>query len=213
MKIVCISGKAGSGKDTFAGYLSELGKAAGKSVLVIHYADLLKYICKEYFGWDGKKDEQGRTLLQNVGTNMVRARDPDFWVSFVDDLLYVFPDKWDYVLIPDARFPNEVSYLRRHGHDTVLVHIDRPDGAARLTAEQAAHPSETAMDDFPADVTVMNNDDLLKLRSCAKEVAEWLGMTEAKAPSGVTFHEKEENPFTALTSPLFGGWDVFGPRW
>lgn len=209
MKVVCISGKAGSGKDTFAGYMAELGKSAGKSVAVIHYADLLKYICREYFDWDGKKDENGRTLLQNVGTEFVRKKEPDFWVGFVESLMYFFPEKWDYVIIPDARFPNEIEYLRANGHVVTHIHIDRPEPDARLTSEQAAHPSETALDGYPADITVTNNEDLLKLRRCAKEVAEHIGMTGTAAPSGVTYHKKTER---ALTTPLFVG-DLFGFRW
>lgn len=55
MKVLCISGKAQSGKDTVASILNEQLLALGRKALVVHYADLLKYICRQYFGWDGKK--------------------------------------------------------------------------------------------------------------------------------------------------------------
>lgn len=63
MKIICISGHAQHGKDTFAKMLEEELELRNQKVLVTHYADLVKYICKQFFGWDGQKDEAGRHLL------------------------------------------------------------------------------------------------------------------------------------------------------
>ena len=60
IKIYAISGKAQQGKDTFAEILSQELTEKGYRVLVIHYADLLKFICKSLFNWDGQKDENGR---------------------------------------------------------------------------------------------------------------------------------------------------------
>ena len=78
VKVICISAKAQHGKDTSAAILKEIYEANGKRVLITHYADLLKYICKNFFGWNGEKDDYGRTLLQQVGTNIVCAKQPDF---------------------------------------------------------------------------------------------------------------------------------------
>ena len=62
--IICISGKAGSGKDYFANLLDGfLTDSLGKTVLITHYADLVKYCCTKFFHWDGVKDTKGRTLL------------------------------------------------------------------------------------------------------------------------------------------------------
>ena len=59
MKIVIgISGKAQHGKDTLAKILQQ--KYGGE---ITHFADLLKEQLK-LIGWDGEKDEGGRTLLQ-----------------------------------------------------------------------------------------------------------------------------------------------------
>lgn len=107
MKIICISGKAQNGKDTTAKFLEETLTSQGHRVLIAHYGDLLKYICRAFFGWDGKKDEKGRSLLQYVGTDKIRAVSPDYWADFVVSILDIFPDEWDYVLLPDTRFPNE----------------------------------------------------------------------------------------------------------
>ena len=46
MKIVCISGKAQHGKDTTAKLLEEILEAQGNRVLIAHYGDLVKYVCR-----------------------------------------------------------------------------------------------------------------------------------------------------------------------
>ena len=115
MKVICISGKAGHGKDTAALYLKEQLELGENSVLIAHYGDLVKYVCRTFFDWDGQKNEAGRELLQTIGTDIIRYEDPDYWVRFIADMLGFFEQAWDYVLIPDTRFANEVEYLIESG--------------------------------------------------------------------------------------------------
>lgn len=163
-KIICISGKAQHGKDTTAGYLKEFLEEKGEKVLIAHYGDLVKYICKTFFDWDGQKDERGRSLLQEVGTDTIRAKTPDFWVRFIKDVLDHFPDKWDYVIIPDCRFPNEVDYLKEHGYSVKHVRVIRSNFISPLTIEQQKHASEVALDDVIPDVILFNTFGLEELR-------------------------------------------------
>lgn len=163
MKIICISGKAQHGKDTTARFMrTELEKSC--KVLVVHYADLLRYICEKFFDWDGFKNKEGRTLLQYVGTNVVRRTRPDFWVEFVASILLMFNNHWDYVLIPDCRFPNEIEYLRNAGFDVTHIRVVRDGFKSPLTEEQQAHLSETALDEYPIDVLLHNDGTLPQFR-------------------------------------------------
>lgn len=159
MKIICIAGKARHGKDTAAEYLKKKFEEENKRVLIVHYADLLKYICKTFLGWDGKKDERGRELLQYVGTDIIRKHRPDYWVDFVVDILKLFKDYWiiDYIVIPDCRFPNEIQRMKENGFDTVSLQIIRDNFESELTAEQMQHASETALDNFDFDYTIHNS--------------------------------------------------------
>lgn len=157
MKIICVSGKARAGKDTSAQIFENILREQGNKVLVAHYADLVKYICKTFFGWDGEKDERGRTLLQMVGTECVRSKAPDYWVDFIIDILNFFPDVWDYVIIPDCRFPNEINRLTQEGFDASLVKVVRPGYESGLTEEQKKHASEIALDNYNADYTIYND--------------------------------------------------------
>ena len=136
-----------------------------------HYADLLKYICKQFFGWDGQKDDAGRHILQYVGTDIIRQKRPDYWVGFVTSILELFPNEWDYVLIPDCRFPNEIDYLKEAGMDTVNLRVVRKDFKSPLTPEQQAHPSETALDDVEPDYYITNNGSMTDLK---RNVIDWL---------------------------------------
>lgn len=159
MKIICISGKAQHGKDTTAAMMKRLLEEQGYKVLVAHYGDLVKYICKTFFDWNGEKDVAGRTLLQYVGTDMVREKYPNYWVDFLANLFEVFESWWDYVLIPDTRFPNEVSVMKER-FDTTHVRVERRGFSSGLTSAQLEHPSEVALDDYTPDCYIMNCGDL-----------------------------------------------------
>lgn len=158
MKVICLSGAARSGKDTAANVLRETFERRGKTVLITHYADLLKYICKTFFGWNGEKDDEGRSLLQYVGTDIVRNRDPNFWVDFIANILTLFHKEWDYVIISDARFPNEITRLKEFGINAIHVRVHRNGFESPLTQEQQKHESETALDNISPDYWLINDD-------------------------------------------------------
>ena len=155
-KVICISGKAQHGKDTTANMLKAGFEGRNNKVLIFHYADLLKYFCREYFGWNGEKDDVGRTLLQHVGTDVVRAKEPNYWVNFAKDFLKLFEDEWDYVLIPDCRFPNEIEVMKEN-FNAIHVRVVRTNFISPLSEEQKHHISETALDEYAYDY-VINND-------------------------------------------------------
>lgn len=163
MKVVCISGKAQHGKDTTASMIKDYLESHGERVMVAHYADLLKYICRTFFGWDGNKDEKGRHILQYVGTDVIRKKAPDYWVDFLSEFFEIFDSEWDWVLIPDTRFPNEVELMKTKFGAT-HVRVARPNFISPLTAEQQNHPSEVALDEYIPDCYICNNGDLDALR-------------------------------------------------
>ena len=154
---ICISGKAQNGKDTSAEIFKNELINRGHSVLVIHQADLLKYICKAFFNWNGEKDEAGRTLLQQVGTNVIRKVEPDFWVEFIAKVTGFFKDTWDYIIVPDTRFPNELEKLKANDANVFHVRVIREGFKSPLTEEQQQHPSETALDGIESDFTLIND--------------------------------------------------------
>ena len=171
MKVICISAKARHGKDTAAEIMKEYLEMQGKKVLITHFADLLKYLCKSLFGWDGNKDERGRTLLQYIGTDVVGKKNSAYWAEFIAGVLYMFEGEWDYVLIPDCRYPVEIETMRQI-FDTTIVRVERPNFDNGLTEAQKNHPSEVDMDNYPFDYKILNNGTLEELR---QEIYNFMG--------------------------------------
>lgn len=162
MKIIMISGKAQAGKTTTAYLMQKNIEASGKCAVIINYADLLKYICSTYFYWDGKKNDEGRQLLQEIGTDIVRNNDPDFWVDFVKRFVSVFEGSWDYVIIGDCRFKNEISWAADERCKCFHVRISR-NADNGLTEEQKNHISEIDLDDVKPDYEIKNNGSVIDL--------------------------------------------------
>jgi len=158
MQIILISGKAENGKSTVAFMVKDILESKGKRVLKIAYADLVKHVCKQYFGWDGQKDIAGRTILQYVGTDVVRAKKPNYWVDFVINFVKLFEEDYDYVIIDDARFTSELNRWDRDGWDTFTVRVTREGHISKLTPEQLLHQSECALDDYNFDYYITSKD-------------------------------------------------------
>lgn len=155
-KVICISGHAQNGKDTTASILKNVLEKDNKSAIILHYADLLKYICKQYFGWDGVKDEHGRTILQHIGTDIIRKKEQDYWVNFIKSFINLFYEEFDYFIIADARFPNEIDLIKRD-FDTTHIKVIRENFKSPLSEEQQKHISETALNNYVADLYIYNN--------------------------------------------------------
>lgn len=160
MRIILISGAAGSGKDTVGEILRDAYEGDGKKVLVTHFADLVKHVAANFYGWNGVKDIHGRSVLQKVGTDIVRRWKEDYWVDFLIDMLELFGGRYDYVIIPDARFPNEVSKIKEKWPDTIHLRVERKKFQTHLTEEQLRHASETALESVMPDVWIHNDGDL-----------------------------------------------------
>jgi hypothetical protein len=169
MLILTVSGKARAGKDTTSELLKEILEKDGKKVLVTHYADILKFMCKNYFGWDGNKDEKGRSLLQHVGTDIVRKKDPDFWVKYMKSVLNIFDGEWDVVIIADVRFPNEIELLKED-YNVFSVNVVRPNFDNGLTDEQKQHPSECSLDGYIFNYDLVNDGSLDVLKCDAAKL-------------------------------------------
>ena len=185
-KFLCISGHARHGKDTSAEMFKQHLEQMGYRVIIAHYADLLKYICKSFFGWNGEKDEFGRTMLQRVGTDQVRRLNPNYWVDFITGVVRMFSDTWDFVIVPDARFPNELYRIVDAGFPMTHIRVVRDGFESDLTDEQKSHSSETALDSYEYDYLLHNNT-FEQLNSDVRKLCEEIQILHGKTGQPPTY--------------------------
>ena len=166
MKIILLSGKAESGKDTFhkiaEDFLLErynLGMG-NLNVVRLAFADAVKEASVN-IGWNGVKDEKGRSGLIMVGNGAREYFDANVWIKKVigklDSLIYQSPYEnrsfvEDIVFVTDCRYENEVTMLRdwanKNKCKSYAIRVERPFHKNKLTEEQRSNLSETALDDF-----------------------------------------------------------------
>jgi hypothetical protein len=79
----------------------------------------------------------------------------------------MFPTNWNYILIPDCRFPNEITAMKNK-FDTFALRVNRIDFESDLTDEQKQHISETALDNYDFDYVINTVSDLDRLRDSLK---------------------------------------------
>lgn len=173
---VAVSGLAGDGKDTLADVLVEEWGFLKDSL-----AFDLKVLARDEFGWDGKKDVRGRRLLQKLGTEAGRTYDPDIWVKRLLPRINQVIEHHQRVVVPDARFQNELQILHAAGFLTVLVvrggfweRIWR-----RWGRRSSWHASERDWRGWDFDVIVYNTGSVEDFRvQVRKQLAPWLGVGE-----------------------------------
>lgn len=117
-------------------------------------------VATTYYGWDGEKDEKGRELLQKLGTDLGRTNNPNVWVNCVKEIVKALQTEYDFVLIPDVRFPNEMDWSDTPFFTfTIRVNRQNEDGTPyinHLTEEQKQHTSEVALDGYRFNYEIYN---------------------------------------------------------
>lgn len=177
MRSIALMGRARSGKDTVARYLTEhhgykrvafadpLKETALKANPWITDPDTgdrfrLAFLVAA-FGWEHVKDNypEARRFLQDLGTAVRDVMGRDTWLNRGLVTAGTHQLAGDPVVFTDVRYLNEATALRHAGY--LMVRIERP-GA---TSAAGSHASETELDDYPADVVLINDgsvSDLLK---------------------------------------------------
>lgn len=167
--ILLLSGKANSGKDTFAQMLMD---KCPHNVERLKFADALKDILSEMFEvtrpeLERLKDlgEPYRGYLQRFGSGKMKELfGEDVWTKLTlercteDDVLYI---------IDDFRFPIE------HLSNSFTVRLNR--AQLPTTLMNTTHISETALDEFVFDTTVNNDGDFNQLEKKAEGLLDYIG--------------------------------------
>ena len=149
--LLAFTGAAGAGKDTAA---QAVAKAIGPASTVLHFSDPLYQASRAVQEALDLPVEKDRLLLQVLGTEWGRAKDPDFWVKIFESrfakISRTLPGMS--LIVADVRFPNEVAALRRLGFR--IIRVVRP--ALKLNDAFRTHISEHALDDIEVDAIIGN---------------------------------------------------------
>lgn len=157
-QIIAFAGRKQSGKTTCAEFVSNvyIGNLLGK-IKIYNFADPLKQdICMSILGltyhqcygsdesknettrcyWpDTDKSMTAREVMQYIGTDVFRKLQKNVWA---DATIYkIQQEKYDFALIADCRFPNEVQAVKDAGG--IVIKLTR-------NIYNSDHPSETALD-------------------------------------------------------------------
>lgn len=180
--IIGLSGYAQTGKDTAAGFMAPRG------VERLAFADPLKAVALDLnpfvyntserivrlgtivgpHGWEyAKRVPEVRQYLQRLGVAVREHVDPDAWVRAT--MRRVEPGR-DFA-ITDVRFPNEAQAVRDAGG--AVVRVVRP-GVEAVNA----HISETALDGWDFDYTLLNDGSLDELAQSVSLLLDFLGVRQ-----------------------------------
>lgn len=141
IRLIGLSGWATSGKDAVGQVLQR-----EHHFTRVAFADPIKSLAVR-IGWDGKKDERGRVLLQRIGVAAREVFGPDVWVNLAMRQVDALMEQGVRVCITDVRFPEEVTAIRERGG--IVFRVVRPGVAA-----PNGHVSEHALDTVPLPAVV-----------------------------------------------------------
>lgn len=174
MKVYMISGKARNGKDTLAGFMKKYFDENGKKACIMHIGNYIKHFAIDYFGWDGSDETKPRTLLQQLGTEIIREKmnKPLFFTTRLVEDMEVLSNFYDVILVADVRLPLEFDEIGKVYPDMIKMHITRPELVSNLSATEQKHITETALDEYKDYKYDVVNTTLEELEKEAKRIVE-----------------------------------------
>ena len=164
-RLIFLSGKKRSGKDTFAKQLHDT-----YGYHRVAFADILKDEVAEKwnleraaFDADDLKEQKPpgfaytrRQLLQMHGRDP-RQTDPEYWTTLARKKINHLLLKDIKVVVTDARFGNELATDQYKTKNVLKIRIERP--ALIAMQQQDQHESETALDEWKFDLVLQNLED------------------------------------------------------
>ena len=162
-KIIVISGKQYSGKDTLAALL--LSNLTDFVRVGIGDAIKYEYAKKNSVTFDEivKNKHLYRSGLIELG-NYGRSIDPDYWLKSIVEMK-------ENVIVPDVRVEHEVQLFKSYGAYSIRVEATYENRSKRAVITNADDPTETALDSFDDwDAVVDNNSDFSNLEKQEKDL-------------------------------------------
>lgn len=183
-KVVIINGKPQSGKDTFCkyaqGYCDDDESA---NTLIISSVDPLKEMLTQ-LGWDGTKTDKIRDMLMDMKQLWVQNQDGPTMFLFNNILeFHKACTGEDNIVFVHIREPEEIKKLvnaltgfESMGIDVISLLVIRKgeEDTPNQPAETRRSDDEALINSYKYDVTINNDEDLIKLQELAAEFVDKL---------------------------------------
>lgn len=163
MRIFLIAGKAGSGKNVVAKLIKEYYVYKLEECAITSYSKYIKNFALELTDWDGTDIKKPRDFMQQLGDKM-RAEDPDFLVNAMLKDIIIYQKYVENLVISDVRMPNEIDNIKNAFDNVYSFYVVNQFGSSKLSIEQQAHTTETALEDYQDFDYIIANDELDKLK-------------------------------------------------
>lgn len=171
--IIILSGKARSGKDTSMEMMKKIYESEGKKVITLFYASYIKNYAQNISDWDGREETKPRTLLQVLGTDIIRNTiDTNFFINRIKQDIIVYSKFFDVIIIGDARFPDEIEEIESSFNKVKTIRVERPNNnSEELTSKEKLHATETGLDSYTNyDFRLVNDGTLEDLENKVKDL-------------------------------------------
>ena len=170
--IFIVSGKANSGKDTSCDLINNYIKIKNRKSINLQFSSYIKMYAKAISGWDGSEDSKPRTLLQTLGTDIIRDKiDNNFFIDRVIGDIKVDSYYFDLITISDARFPEEIETISNKFKNVYKIKIERPNFVSSLDSKEKKHRTEIALDNYKNyDYVVINDSTIEDLNKKLKDI-------------------------------------------
>lgn len=168
MKIILISGKAGSGKNEVANILKE----ELKNSVITSFSKYIKLFALEMTSWDGRDMKKPRAFLQNMGDTL-RSIDKNFLSKRLVEDFKVYEKMYDYVLVSDVRLKDEIEYIKENSnYDVITIRVNSTKTIRNLNEEEMIHHTELDLDNYKLFDYEINNDFDENLKKDVKSLIE-----------------------------------------
>lgn len=162
-KIIIFSGKARAGKDTSALFIKKYYEEKDLKVANLQFSFYIKMYAKLISNWDGSEESKPRTLLQTLGTDIIRDHiDNYFFIKRIIDDIKVLSYFVDVITISDARLPEELDELTKVYPNITKINIIRPEFDNNLNQKENMHRTETSLNNYKNYTFEIINDDTLE---------------------------------------------------
>lgn len=165
--IICICGKARSGKNSVANYLKEyFTRNKNSKVIISPYSKYIKQYISEITNTKIDDTNKPRDLLQQLSSELIKGKlnNQNFFINRQIEDIDIYSYFFHLIIIPDVRFEKEIECLKERYPKVISIAVKRENFDNGLTETQKNDITETALDNYTNyDYIIFNTGNLEKL--------------------------------------------------